>query len=445
MDERIYMDSKSLKYAIGLSITIVLTAMMFAIFSDKHLSADGANYFTILLSDQDFTYKDWTRQFANYASQLFLLIMLKFGSYDIGDLSTIFGLSILVPWIVAVSASLYALRDYNKSIFLFMLISIVSVNLSSDFILAGEHQVMVLFCWPILFFLLRKPPLTWFDCSILWSLSIMFLRLYPSALFPAVIFFILGIYRVLRADNLQQRIIFWGSVLLSGVSASIALYAILFPLRAGNKSSFSSAIWRTMSTSEILAVVVFVLFFFLGWRLKKNLLLFASLAPLVLLGIYTIVFEYTSSSHVSFSNRSLSITLLPVLMILAVYAAHKGLVANSAVSFVFTVFVVSMVLFSVKTTFGWRDFRSEMQLTLKNNQGVIPWTDTKLGTSPYSWRWNNTQLSVIWSNGCVRSVVENKKSSRWEPKAPPEEFPLRDYTCYSADFLQFDRSLCPCD
>ena len=143
-----------------------------------------------------------------------------------------------------------------------MLISVVSVNVSSDFILAGEHQVMVLFCWPILFLLLRKPPLTWFDCSILWSLSFLFIGLYPSALFPAVIFFVLSVYRVLQANSLQQRIIFWGSVLLSGASASIALYAILFPLRAGNKSSFSSAIWRTVSTPEILAVVVFVLFFF---------------------------------------------------------------------------------------------------------------------------------------------------------------------------------------
>ena len=107
------MESKSFKYAIGLSITFVLTAMMFAVFSDKHLSADGANYFTILLSDQDFTYKDWTRQFANYVSQIFLLIFLKFGSYDISDLSTIFGISILVPWIVAICGSQRACRQFG--------------------------------------------------------------------------------------------------------------------------------------------------------------------------------------------------------------------------------------------------------------------------------------------------------------------------------------------
>ena len=107
------MESKSLKHAIGLTITVVLTAMMFAVFSDKHLSADGANYFTILLSDQDFTCKDWTRQFANYVSQIFLLIFLKFGSYDISDLSTIFGLSILVPWIVAICGSQRACRQFG--------------------------------------------------------------------------------------------------------------------------------------------------------------------------------------------------------------------------------------------------------------------------------------------------------------------------------------------
>ena len=99
---------------------LILLALLIAVVSDKHLSSDGANYFVLILETHTFFYSDWSRQFAANLSQLPLVLSVNAGLKDIPTLRIVFGVSILVPWLLAIGLSLFALRHEDKSIMLFI-------------------------------------------------------------------------------------------------------------------------------------------------------------------------------------------------------------------------------------------------------------------------------------------------------------------------------------
>ena len=115
------------------------------------------------------------------------MLAVRSGITDIPILINWFAFGIYLPYLMLFLICIYALRDENEALLLFFLASIVGINLSFDYHLAGEHHVMVTMAWPILFILLRRNTLTLMDGFLLWLLLIMYSRLYEAALIPALI------------------------------------------------------------------------------------------------------------------------------------------------------------------------------------------------------------------------------------------------------------------
>ena len=127
---------------------------------DKHLSTDGVNRFCDILDNKDFTYWAWSRQFVSFLTEWPLVLAVKSGITDIPILLKWFAFGIYLPYLISFLICIYALRDENKTLLLFFLASMVAINLSSDYILAGEHHVMVNMSWQIIFILLRRTCLS---------------------------------------------------------------------------------------------------------------------------------------------------------------------------------------------------------------------------------------------------------------------------------------------
>jgi hypothetical protein len=135
---------------------IGITICLFYSFSiDKHLSTDGVNYFISVLENRTFMHIDWARHHAQYINQFPLLMAVRAEITSIIILSWLYAAGIYLPYLIAYVLCIYALRGMDKQIMVFFIFGTVGINLSSDYILAGEHQVMALLTWPILFLLLR--------------------------------------------------------------------------------------------------------------------------------------------------------------------------------------------------------------------------------------------------------------------------------------------------
>lgn len=434
-----------LLYTIGLSLTLILAALLLSVFSDKHLSADGANYFTIILESHTFTYIDWTRQFANYLSQFPLVFAVNLGVRDIPFLSIISGMSVLFPWVFSIGISFYLLRNEDKSVLLFMIISMVSVNLSSDYILCCEQHASTLLSWPILFGLLKKTELSWLDGVFLLVLTFLYTRLYPTSIIPAILFFCIGIYRAIHLDSLTQRIILFGANFLLSLSIAISTYAILYPRDVGNKARFSSAIIPSLMSPEGIVSVAFLLILIIGWWWNRKTLLRLSLLPVAVFAIYILFREHAIASYLSFSSRTFTLTLLPLLLLAAAGTVRMGYRADSTVTNIIAQFVLMMTISNIQSTLEWRKFKADFLKVLDENTGMVPVEKTLLASSHCRWSWNNKQLSDIWSNGCVQSIVRNDENVGWEPDGPPKYFPLKNYTCYTQEFSRYDPELCICE
>lgn len=411
-------------------ILIILTLSITIIF-DKHLSADGVHYFVLILETQTFTYVDWTRQFANYISQILLVLAVNLGIKDLNSLSMLFGISLLLPYFLAFLLSLFALRGEDKSIILFALISMITINLTSDFVLIGEHHLLTLLSWPILFFLLRRVPLVSWDVFFLFGLMFLYTRLYSTAVVPAAFFMFIALFRVWYAPLLSQKIYYSIAATFSMVAASISIYSILYPRSLENKEGFAKIIMQSLYTPEIIASIFFLVLFFAGWFFRQQILVWAAMIPIILFAIYTGYTDYAITAIQSFENRSLALTLLPPLLLMATILHWKQREANRTIYIVFLGFVLIMLFSNILNTMKWNQFRHQVINVLQEHKGFIHVEDTPIATSPYSWFWTNSLLSVVWSNGCVKTVILNGENIGWEPPVPPQEFILKSYVCYS--------------
>ena len=76
----------------------------------------------------------------------------------------------------------------------------------------------------------------------------------------------------------------------------------------------------------------------------KKPLLWASLVPVAAFAIYVIIEGHTLSADASFSSRTLSLTLLPLLLLAAAETDRKGCSADSTVTVVISVFLLVMIV-----------------------------------------------------------------------------------------------------
>lgn len=404
-------------------------------YADKHLSGDGVNYFCSILDNKDFTYISWSRQFANYLTEWPLVIAVKSGITDIPILVKWFAFGIYLPYLISFLICIYALRDENKELMLFFLASMAAVDLSSDYILAGEHHVMVNMSWPIIFILLRRNNLTLMDGSLLWILLIIFTRLYESALIPALICSVLCLARLYYYKSKEQKVIIAGALLFCFIASVISFYFIIDPRDAANRESFIYGIIITLINPEALAAACFVAVYTIGLILKSRTTIISAVFPLIIYALFRLFVDNGVTAGVSFAGRTLSITLLPVLLVGAILVSYSKSESDGTGILIFVAFITVMVAGNLHNTNNWKDFRHEVEQLVKTHEGYIPIEETDLKDNPYGWSWNNTQLGLVWSAPRIKAIILNQQNVYWEPFNPRETLILKEYLQYDEYFI----------
>jgi hypothetical protein len=387
---------------------------------------------------------EWSRQFAYTLLQSVLLIALSIDDFDLPTLVRIYSASILFPWVLSISAALYALRGESKAVLVWMLIGLASVNLLSGHILGCEHQTLALLSWPIICFLLRNSSLNWSDSALLLGLLLLYTRLYPSAVITSLLFAGLAVIQIRRQDD-RRRLIYIAALILSVVAICIAAESILFPESERNRGTFSRAIFRTLQQPAVIVTVVFEVLLFVGWCFGRRWpMVLAGLLP-VILAIYTLITRDWLSAQESFNARTLTLTLLPLTLIFSILTHWQRMKLDLAVAGTMLTLVSVLVGLNLADTRNWYQFKSRYQELLSSITESIALADTDLPKFRQHWSWNNTLLSIVWSEGCVGPLINNSLSpGHWEPSAPPMRFRLVGYTCYSSEWELSDSAICSC-
>jgi hypothetical protein len=138
---------------------------------------------------------------------------------------------------------------------------------------------------------------------------------------------------------------------------------------------------------------------------------------------------------VSFASRTLSITLLPVLLVGAILVWYFKSELDRTGILTFVAFIMVMVAGNLYNTNNWKDFRNEVKQLVKTHEGYIPIEETRLKDNPYRWGWNNTELGLIWSAPRVKAIILNQQNVRWEPFNPRKKLILKNYLQYDDFFI----------
>jgi len=412
---------------------------------DKHFSADGAYYFLLILENKSFVEHDWFRQFALYLTQWPVVLAINLGIRTIHTLNLLFAAGIYSTFLISFAFCQIALRGESKFLLIWPLLSIAIFNLNTDYHLSGEFPVALLFSWPILFLLLKQ-KFSISDHFILFFLLILFTRIYQSTISPSIIFIVLLLYQYFRLKMIRPLLIMIPILILLMITISFDIYSTLYPYDELNKSAFFDSIPAIVLNSGMMSSLIFLFFLILWMRFQKKWITVALFLPICFLLFEIISGSSGPSANISFLSRSSSFTIFPFTLLLAIYTFyHQEKLKTRFTLTIITIFIMVMSIQNLSYSRSWGAFKDQYSITLRENKGFIPVNSTNLATNSCQWFWTHPVLSILWSNGCVNTIVLNEE--RWSsfPYYPRSRLYLKEYLLYSPVFQQVDESVLFCD
>lgn len=432
---------RTMSWGVFLAISL---ALAYSFHADKHLSADGVHVFTLVLEGGGFTAIAWSRQFAHYVTEWPLVLATGLGISDVSILTKVFASGLYLPYLISFGLCLYAVRDENKALLVFPLASMVALNLPSDYLLAGEHQVMATFAWPILLILLRRDDLTWGDGLLLWALLLLFSRLYETAIAPLLVFSAICLVRLRHHRQPEQMLLAGGALLGCLWAVAVSLSFIVNPRHPDNKTSFVREITTALENPEALSAAAFMSIYTIGVFLKNRLVVVSAGLPVIVYVLARVFGDVDVTASKSFASRTLTLTVLPGLLVGAILVGYARRELDRVGRWTFVAFVLVMVAANVHNTRSWNDFRHQVTRLVNTHRGYLPIEETPLQNSPHRWSWNNAELGLVWSASCVHAILLNPGGLPWEPFDPRTMLVLKRYVRYDAAFRSVDRDITTC-
>jgi hypothetical protein len=408
---------------------------------DLGFSVDGAYVFSRILDDRTFfDTAGWTRWHADVVLQWPLVLAVNTHITSLAVLKLLYHLGLYLPFILSFAICWNACRGLNNdALLLFPLAGYLLVSLPVASFLAGDSHVLAVIVWPILFLLLR-PRLTWRQAVLVIALLLLMSRTYETALGAASIFLCLLGVRLAVDSPSARSVPIAVAAIVTLIIIAIAAYGALFPLHAGNRASFVAGM-GSAGRHPMLLVSAGSIALLVASLASARLRLLAVPAVLLAAGSITLpLLGRTASAGVSFDLRSLTLTLLPVLLLSAIWFHYKR-PRLSARQWILTGIICLLLSAGYGASWvAWRDFRHDFVAALRTHSGYVPLDDTPIANSPQRWPWTTSLLSILWSPDCVRTIILNHPGwqraagladQNWEPFDPRTHLPLQSYVPYS--------------
>jgi len=411
-----------------LLFVVAFTPLLHDASIEKFYSADGAGYFHSLLETGWFTDFAWARNHAVYAVQWPVVLAMRAGVTGWAALETLFAVGLLLPFVVGFALCVAARRGHSMWPLVFPIASLLVITIPADYLLVGEHHVLVALAWPILLFALRPTRLAGWEFAVVAGLALIITRTYESTVLVAPV---LAAVCILRGRREPARQVIWNG--LAGiclVGAGLAAYSILFPRDPGNRAAFLQALVAPVRRSQVLMGVAFLVPFLRAlWPSRPSptwlAIGVAAVGAILALGASGAIPSWPGVSAPvwagdSFASRTLSMTILPPLLAVAagLLLRDEPVQVTARPFAAVAVFTVVVTAVSLHENRQWIEFRSAFKATLATRTGLVPIESTALASHPAGWPWNNPLLSYLWSDGVVRAVVLNPADTSWEPFDP---------------------------
>jgi hypothetical protein len=430
-------------YVLAVIVAVFSATAWYAARIDLGLSADGALIFTQIL-DQGFVISIWSRRYGDLALLWPALLAVKAGVTSVPVLKALFHLGLYLPFLTSFLICWYASRSLDDdALLLFPLASYLLVVLPAASVLVGSSHVVAVVVWPILFLLLR-PRLRPLDGILLVALLAVAGRSYETAVASLSVFLCLLIAR-LWVGSPRSRPILVVAVAAVLIGMAIDLYWAVF-LRGPARSRFVDAMVPCVGCHPMLSFAAGSILLLAVSLCARRLRVLA--LPALLVAAASIALPRSgqvADAVTSFDMRTLTFTLLPVLLIAAV-AWHVKRPRLSPREWILAGATFGLLSIGYAASWTeWVEYRRSFRSVLEARRGYVAIDDTPIAHNRQRWAWTAPLLSVLWSRGCVRTVVLNQPGLAFEPFDPYRELPLQRYVAYAPPFAAASPNAAQCD
>jgi len=431
-------------------------ALVVKIYFDKHLSLDGVNYFFHVLQNEGFANIAWSRRYTEYLTEWPLVLSVALGLSDIPSLTKVFGLGIFFPYLLSFGLCWVITDQEDRALLLFPLASFVGFNLLSDYDVIADHHVLAVMTWPIMLLLIKHRPLEWREGLLLWLLIFAYSRMYETAVLNAFLFSLILITRISFFKVRRETIICGVALALFAVVVYISIRYIVNPRSPTNRGAFLDSLLVNHRNWEAVATNSFLGIFFLGWLISdrwnsvKNTVFGLALVPIVAYVLARFMHpDYAITAYLSFSSRTLVAVVIPGLLIAcALIGTLRSRITSIGLTS-FALMFVAMVGFNLYDLRHWNAVKKEFVALSSSEQRFINIDETALADPSlelrhHRWSWNNSLLSLVWSDDCVRTIVLNSADSPQGPFDPRKQLVLKRYLEYDERFRDIDTGIRTC-
>jgi phosphoglycerol transferase MdoB-like AlkP superfamily enzyme len=211
---------------------------------------------------------------------------------------------------------------------------------------------------------------------------------------------------------------------------AVGAYWTAFPANSANRNSFLHSL--VLPLRHPLFLCSLAALSLLAWAVaRRATLAFVASFAIAALAIVLPLGGMTASASVSFACRTLTLTLLPALLLVAAFTYLRGFRLERGTLLV-TMTVMSLLGIANAVSWrGWIEFREEFRGILRVPSGYVAVEDTALFRNSYRWNWTSPLLSILWSEGCVRTIVLSPTRVRWEPFDPRTSLPMQRYVRFA--------------
>lgn len=424
---------KSLKFLV---IALICALSAWGVYWAIGLAVDGASW---LLKNLRFnTFQDWNkaRLFANWITQLPVILALKYGVHDINLLIRIhsFGL-VSIPsffWIWAM------LVQWNSDRFWYFLFAFSITYLNSGFQSVGEYNICYSMVALSTSLLQKDTQLKIRDYLILFFLSIALTCSYESMAFLGVLLYFIAISRwlssksICREDSSFARIMLLVLGMFYAMSVAIGAWFIVYPRLPGQLASARNIGPALTSWPGIYSL--FILFIYLFSSVSKN-----RHVKNIALGLGTIAsIGYLSKPSCwhdfwlySKFRAIVGVVLFFVLFFLSIRFFYFGQNQNEEktqnhVHFISFLFFLSLLIPFSFTTRDLGQWFRQFETEVNSKTGLIPWEASSLSSSKLGKKFyrehSNPSLSVILRQDDTKAIILASVTYKgWQPFDPKIE------------------------
>ncbi len=432
-------DDLILNISIALGI-YYLFVTAYSISAQMYYFADGGYFFLHLLEVGDFVQLNPNRIYAHYATQFLPVAAIKmFGIRDHAVLSYLYGINLHLPLIACLAICYSIAKNTKPYLMVFPLLSLFGVSMNSMiFVVAQAHVISSVF-WAIIFYMTLKEKYSLRDSIIFFTLVLIFMKSYESALFLGPILAFISFPRIFRKGG-PQKLLWAAATVLFVASAIIALREILHPFDAGNRTNFIMSVfdlYRHYSAvlSLCFILVISVLFFLPG--LQRNYFVFIALflsGLTLLVSFGPLLNPNLIKPYLQYNARVMMAYVVPLIAVLFYILTHNRMSIFEAtwkrVGILTAILVFGQISWQMIAVSQWDGYRKVFKDELSNHRGLLFFEDSLLAHNnvgnqlikPFVWGWTVTTMSILWSEkGNVSTIITNNPQyATWGPFDPAQ-------------------------